>query len=270
MEHRYASDCHNHSDRSPDGKHSVEAMAARARELGLYVHTLTDHCECNEYEENYRQRVRAAWEAMDALNPPEGLTFLRGLELGQPMQNLRGAEEAVARYPYDFVIGSLHNLRGRQDFYYMDCRSMDPEELHGLLDDYWSEILEMISWGKFDSLGHLTYPLRYIQGDQGVQVDMSRHAGRIDQVLRALIQKGIALEVNTSGLRQKLGETMPGPALLRRYYELGGRLVTLGSDAHRTEDLGKGIDQGMELLKQTGFTEFAIFRQHKPEMQPLE
>lgn len=272
MRHKYASDCHNHSDRSPDGKQPVEAMAERAQALGLYTYTLTDHCECNEYRSGhqYRDRVQAAWEAMETLVLPEGLDSRRGIELGQPMQDLAGAEEAVARYPYDFVIGSLHNLRDRQDFYYMDCRSMDAEALHRLLDEYWCEILEMINWGRFDSLGHLTYPLRYIQGEQGVQVDMSRHTGKIDEIFRALIEQGIALEVNTSGLRQKLGETMPGQQLLSRYYELGGQLVTLGSDAHCTEDLGKGIDQGMDMLKEIGFTEYTVYRQRKPEMLPLE
>ena len=79
-------------------------------------------------------------------------------------------------------------------------------------------------------------------------VDMSRHAEKLDQVLAALVQAEKALEVNTSGLRQKLGETMPNLPILKRYHALGGRLVTLGSDAHCTEDLGKGIDQGMDLL----------------------
>lgn len=270
MDHQFAVDCHNHSNCSPDGKHSPQAMLDRAGALGLYAYTLTDHCECNQYEEKYRQSAGAAWQAMDSLTVPQGLRFYRGIELGQPMQDLSGAEEAVARYPYDFIIGSLHNLRGQEDFYYMDCRHMDPEELFKILDRYWDELLDMISWGGFDSLGHLTYPLRYIQGDQGVQVDMARHQEKIDRVFTALIEKGKALEVNTSGLRQKIGATLPDLPLLRRYYELGGRLVTLGSDAHRTEDLGKGIDQGMELLKKAGFTQFTIYIQREPHMLPLE
>ena len=76
--------------------------------------------------------------------------------------------------------------------------------------------------------------------------------------------------VNNSGLRQKLGEAMPNLCLLKRYHELGGRLVTLGSDAHCTEDLGRGIDVGMELLKAAGFTEFAIYEKRRPVMLPLE
>lgn len=270
MNHKFASDCHNHSNCSPDGHHSPQAMADRARDLGLYAYTLTDHCECNQYEEQYRDRCEAAWHAMEQLEIPQGLTFLRGVELGQATQNMAGAKEAVARYPYDFVIGSLHNLRDKPDFYYMDCKSMTPHELDALLDGYWDELLEMIGWGGFDALGHLTYPLRYIQGEQGVPVDLARHSDKIDAVFTALIKKGIALEVNTSGLHQKLGETMPGPALLARYYDLGGRLLTFGSDAHRTEDLGGGIDKAMEQARSIGFTEYAVYKQHTPMMLPLE
>ena len=78
------------------------------------------------------------------------------------------------------------------------------------------------------------------------------------------------MEVNTSGLRQKLGETMPGLELLRRYRRLGGELVTLGSDAHCTEDLGAGIDQGMELLKAAGLNQFVVYEKRRPVWLPLE
>ena len=101
-------------------------------------------------------------------------------------------------------------------------------------------------------------------------MDLDRHRDQIDQIFRLLIQKDKALEVNTSGLRQKIGRTLPDLPLLRRYRELGGRLVTLGSDAHCTEDLGKGIDEGMETLKAAGFTEFALYVQRQPVLLPLE
>ncbi len=270
MEHKYASDCHSHSNCSPDGEHSPGAMAERARELGLYAYTLTDHCECNEYEGKYRERQAIALAEMEKLSVPKGLVFLKGIELGQATQNPEGAREAVEKYPYDFVIGSLHNLRDKEDFYYMDCREKPREEIDGLLDAYWDELLEMIELGGFDSLGHLTYPLRYIQGEQGVIVDLERHYEKIDGVFKSLMEHKKALEVNSSSFFNGLGETMPGPGLLRRYYELGGRLLTFGSDSHRTEHLGRGIDRAMAEAREIGFTEFALYRQHEPVMLPLE
>lgn len=269
MKHRYASDCHTHSFCS-DGRQAPEEMLSKAIELGLFAYTLTDHCECNDYQNNYRARARQAWEAMESLKAPASLRFLRGVELGQPLQNLAGAQEAAERFDYDFIIGSLHNLSGQEDFYYIKYTDMPMEQIHGLLQEYWQDILEMIAWGGFDSLGHLTYPLRYIQGDQEIPVDMSRHQEMVDEIFRALIRAEKALELNTAGLWQKIGQTSPNLPLLKRYRELGGELVTLGSDAHCTDNLGRGIDEGMELLKEAGFREFAVYEKRRPVLLPLE
>lgn len=270
MKHKFASDCHNHSACSPDGKDPVAAMCVRAGELGLYAYTLTDHCECQKYEERYRARVEDAWTQMGQVTAPEGVRFFRGIELGQPNQDRESAARALEGRAYDFVIGSIHNIRDYEDFFFLDYTKASEGYIDSLLATYWEELLEMIAWGGFDTLGHLTYPLRYIQGDHGIAVDLGKHREAIDQVFRALIKAGKALEVNTSGLRQKIGCTLPDLPLLKRYRELGGRLVTLGSDAHSTEDLGKGIDAGMDVLREAGFSEFAVYVQRKPHMLPLE
>ena len=270
MKYKFASDSHTHSDCSPDGASPAAQMVHRAEELGLYALTLTDHCECQKYDEKYRAVSEKAWDIMSGMQPGGALRFYKGIELGQPLENLAAAQEAAGKFDYDFIIGSLHNLRGRQDFYYYDCGTAGIKQIHSVLFEYWEQLLEMIEWGGFDSLGHLTYPLRYIQGENGVYVDMARHRDYIDRVLGALVKKGIALEVNTSGLRQKLGETMPAEAVLRRYHELGGRLVTIGSDSHRADDLGKGVDEGIDLLKAAGFTEFTVYERRRAIMLPLK
>ncbi len=270
MKHRFASDCHNHSHCSPDGSDSIAAMLSRARELGLYAYTLTDHCECQKFEERYRARVEDAWAQMSDVQPPEGLRFYRGIELGQPNQDTASAAKALQGRAYDFVIGSIHNIRDFEDFFFLDYSGAPDGYIDSLLTAYWQELLEMIAWGDFDTLGHLTYPLRYIQGDHGIPVDLSKHQDAIDSVFTALIKAGKALEVNTSGLRQKIGRTLPDLPLLKRYHELGGKLVTLGSDAHSIADLAKGIDEGMDVLREAGFTEFAVYAQRRPEMLPLE
>lgn len=269
MKHRYASDLHTHSNCSPDGKEPISAMLKRAEALGLYAYALTDHCECQKYETRYRLRVQKSWEEMEKADSHK-LRFFRGVELGQPTQDLHAASEALAGREYDFVIGSLHNVRGFEDFYWLDYTKEGEEFIHNVLHAYWRELLEMIEWGNFDTLGHLTYPLRYIEGEHGIPVDLTEHREEIDEVFRALIRADRALEVNTSGLRQKIGRTLPDLPLLRRYRELGGALVTLGSDAHRTADLGKGIDDGMEILKQAGFREFAVYEKRRPILLPLE
>ena len=161
MRYRFACDCHNHSSCSPDGNDTVLEMRRRAQELGLWAHTLTDHCECQKFPDRYRPRVERAWEKM-ALEIPQGgsTRFYRGIELGQPNQDLEAAEQALAGRDYDFVIGSIHNIRGYEDFFFLDYSKIERSFIDALLETYWQEELEVIRWGKFDSLGHLTYPLR--------------------------------------------------------------------------------------------------------------
>ena len=270
MPYPFACDCHNHSSCSPDGSDTVLEMRRRAQELGLWAHTLTDHCECQNFPHRYRPRVERAWEEMAAQVPQGGSTrFYRGIELGQPNQDPEAAAQALWGREYDFVIGSIHNIRGFEDFFFLDYTREAPGFVDQVLAAYWQEEREVIAWGDFDALGHLTYPLRYIEGDHGIPVDLSRHREAIDQVLRELVAAGKALEVNTSGLRQKIGRTLPDLPLLRRYRELGGELVTLGSDAHSAEDLGKGIEEGMDLLKEAGFGYFAVYEGRKPILLPL-
>ena len=104
-------------------------------------------------------------------SPREGAPrFYRGIELGQPNQDLEAAEQALAGRDYDFVIGSIHNIRGYEDFFFLDYSKIERSFIDALLETYWQEELEVIRWGKFDSLGHLTYPLRYIEGDHGIPV----------------------------------------------------------------------------------------------------
>ena len=238
------------------------AMRSRAQELGLWAHTLTDHCECQDFSSRYRPRVERAWEEMAAEYPPVGQApqgaatrFYRGIELGQPNQDPQAAQEALQGRDYDFVIGSIQ---------------VAPDFIDQLLTTYWEEELEVIAWGQFDTLAHLTYPLRYIQGEHGIPVDLAKHQEAIDQIFRALIDAGKALEVNTSGYRQKIGRPLPDLPLVRRYRELGGELVTLGSDAHSTQDLGKGIEEGMEMLQEAGFRYVALYEQRKPILLPLK
>lgn len=271
MKHTYAVDCHTHSLCSPDGHDTGAALLARAKEIGLYAWTLTDHCECQAFDEKYRGTAAQSWAMMEELTaqPAEGLKVLKGIELGQPTQNPAAAEEA-ARRPYDFIIGSLHNLKDAEDFYWIKYSEMTEAQRHSLLTRYWEELLETAETMECDTLGHITYPLRYIVGESGIPVDMDLYKSAVDEVFRTLIRREKALEVNTSGLRQKIGKTMPDGPLLTRYRELGGRLVTLGSDAHRTEDLGKGIDEGMEILRAAGFTEFTLYEKRQPVMLPLK
>lgn len=269
MRYRYLSDSHCHTDCSFDGTDPAMMMCDSAARQGLYAITITDHCECNEYyKDSYSRVVRQSYfEARKAAAAFRGRLHVRaGIELGQPVQNLEAADEALSMCNFDFVLGSVHNVEGEKDFYFIDYEKAD---LPALLHAYFDEMLAMVNWGKFDSLAHMTYPWRYAQGEHGIQVSYEPYRDQIDAVLRAVIRQGMSLEVNTSGLRQRIGLTMPDAPILARYRELGGKRVTLGSDAHRWGDVSSGIETGLSMLHSLGFTHFAVYTARVPAMYPI-
>lgn len=276
MKFQFISDCHSHSDCSPDGRSAATEMLAAAAERGLYAYALTDHCEAHQYEKRFAERTPLAKQTMAELksNAPKGMRFLCGIELGQPFRNTELADKIAADPAYDFIIGSLHHVREDVDFGYYLRRMRDggdpapADVVDTYMKHYFAEQQELIAWGKFDSLAHITYPLRYLfPADSAPTYRPWQEL--LEQTLAALIAKDKALELNTSCIWRTDRPTLPDLEILQLYRSMGGRLVTIGSDAHCAEDVAKGIEQGMELLQTAGFTEFTIFEKRTPVAVPL-
>ena len=260
-------DLHTHCTLSFDGKSPADDMVKRAIELGMRYYALTDHVDLGEFPDpdfDLEATVNGAAEMIPALREEyaDKIDLIYGVELGQSTQDPEKAAELLRNNDHDFVIGSLHNIKGYNDFYFLDYTDLD---VNDLLDRYFGELLDMAAMGDFDVMGHITYPLRYITGEYGIDVDMSRWDKVIDEILRQLIKRGKGIEINTSGLRQKYGRTFPDADIVRRYRELGGEILTIGSDAHCTDDLGKGIAEGIAIGKSCGFEKIAVFKKRKPE-----
>ena len=277
-------DCHTHTNFSPDGSSTAEQMCVKAMELGLTAYAITDHCDCNFWypAEHYFKDTQGVIDLMmygsgkyandsiaEQLKLKEKyygkLNLLCGIELGQPLQNPDKAEEMVSNSNLDFIIGSHHQNMGKDDFYYIDYKKMDTQEMYFLIEEYFTQILDMCKWGKFDVLGHLTYPLRYICGDCGIEFDLKRYDAVIEEIFKVLVQNGKGIEINTSGLRQKYGRTLPELKYVQLFKEKGGEIITIGSDAHCSDDLGKGISEGIEIAKQAGFEYISYFKNRKPQ-----
>ena len=271
MSQRYF-DSHVHSSNSPDASpDTVEMIAASAREKGLAGVCITDHCDVNCYEEwgcgtcmegSFRD-VAAAKERFNR----DGFFVGMGIELGQPNQALDKVAEVMAMGKYDFVLGSLHNGDQYEDYHYIDSR-MDPWTI---TENYYDTMLRTAQWGQFDAMAHMTLPLRYVKGrDEVVDFHLGPYEERIQEILRVLAQTGKGIEINTSGLRQQIQETMPTLPYLKRLRQLGGEIVTLGSDSHNAHDLAAGFAVAAQLLREAGFSHFAYFRDRKPVMVPLD
>ena len=266
-------DCHNHTDNSYDGDTPLDVMCGAANQNGFAVYCITEHYDCDLAEENHcLTTIKNCYAQIAAYKQAHtgGTKILNGIELGQPLQNPAAAKAVMDAFgdQMDFVIGSLHNVKGEPDFYLIDYKARGTEGLQQLCERYYLELYEMSKAGGFDSMGHITYPYRYAVM-RGIPLDITRYDEIAAAMMKNLIEKGIALEINTSGYRQGVGEPLPGKHHLKLYRELGGELVTIGSDAHRIGDFGKNIADGLALLREIGFSYITYFEKRKPVMVGL-
>lgn len=276
-------DLHTHSVFSPDAKDPVEKMIAKAKRLGMTAFAVTDHCDCNMWDPAPSEDITdammygAGTYALDSIAEQyrikqelKGkLHYCVGIELGQPLQNPEKAELIAGDERLDLIIGSHHMNEGMDDFYYLKYDQFTADEIKKLYIDYFRQVLKMVIWGKIDVLGHLTYPSRYIVGEYGIKLDEMDYLDYISEILLYLIDRGIGIEINTSGLRQKYGRTFPTVEYIKQFHDLGGEIVTIGSDAHSTVDVGKGINEGIEIAKAAGFRYITYFEKHKPIFIPI-
>jgi histidinol-phosphatase (PHP family) len=260
-------DLHAHTDNSFDGHHSAVFLCETAAARGLRALALTDHVEMDFYREQSFDRTakQSYFEIVKARSAFRGkLIVCAGVELGQPTYSLPGSEQLIQQYSYDVVLGSIHNLREKKDFWFMTAEDFAGGRAQALLREYFDELLLLAEWGGFDVLTHLTYPLRYIEGKHGIPIDRATYAEQVDAVLEAAVKNRLALEINTSGLRQRINETSPAEWVVRRFRELGGQRITVGSDAHVAEDLGAGLEQGMDIALRCGFTYMTLYQKREP------
>ncbi len=265
-------DLHTHTDNSFDGHHSTMFLCESAENKGLRAIAFTDHIEMDGFiKGNFgRTAIQAYFEVAKAKSAFSGkLTVCNGAEIGQSIYEPELTEKLLSSIKYDFVIGSIHNLPDKPDFYYMDFDG-EHADYYPYLDEYFEYELKLAQWDKFDTLAHLTYPLRYIVGNYGKTVDMTRYGEIIDEILLTLIKNKKSLEINTAGLRKAIGVASPDESVLIRYKELGGKLITVGSDAHYAEHLGSGIAQAYETALRCGFDKIALYQDRTPTLIPIE
>lgn len=265
-------DCHLHSVNSFDGQNTVKELCEEAIKKEINIITITDHMEAPEisfgaksqYGDMIKQISNSVADVMECQQIyNDKIKVLKGMELGEPMHNPKLTKKALGIGEFDFILASVHNLKDEEDFYFLDYSECNVQEL---LKRYFNELLDTAQNADFDSLAHLTYPLRYIVERTKKSPDLEPYRNIIDDIFKTLISREKALEINTSGLFKEIGTTLPDINLIRRFKELGGKYVTIGSDAHTCIDLGKGIEQGIEIAKTCGFNHYTVFENRKPKM----
>lgn len=259
-------DCHTHSRVSPDSNAPMVEMARQALAYGLDVMCLTDHCDLLSLEGertldyNWQAVLRERQTMLDAFGTRLDLPL--GLEFGMAHLYPEAAEKILSQPGLDFVIGSCHNMDekdGGRDFYLLSYDTL--EDCYRALDNYFASMQKMAATPYYDVVGHVIYPLRYMNGPCETP-SLARYRDQIREILRLAIDSGRGIEINT-WKGQTLAAWRP---LLKDYKELGGEILTVGSDAHAPDLLGRGIREAYQLMQDCGFRYVAVYHQRKPEL----
>lgn len=263
-------DLHTHTKNSPDGNHHVSLMAQTAFENGIEAVAFTDHCEIDYfYKDNYDKVVENSFnDVSKAQKDFEGkIEILKGIEIAQPHYIPELSETVLKSHNYDEVIGSIHNLRNMEDFYFF--KSFDGYSIDKLMNEYFDEILNMLQWGNFDILAHITYPFRYIFNICGYVEDINKYSKKVDEILKLCAEKDKALEINMGGLKYPINKPSPDIDTVKRYKELGGKLISVGSDSHYAERIGFGIPRAYEMAIEAGFKSVVKFKNRELFEHPI-
>jgi len=240
----------------------VDELCEKAINLGIEYLAITDHYEMDGDLYRFYDPYSADEAKIKIMNAKEKynkrLKLTYGIELGQAVYFKDKAKEFLEKYDFEFVIGSIHALKDVPDFCYMRYDWLPQELSYILWERLLDEMYNLALWGNIHTFGHFTYPTRYMM-KYGFELKFKNYYDKIIQIFKIIIEKGICLEVNTSGMRQELNDSMPNPELLKLYKECGGELLTCGSDAHRAEHLGMDVDKIYYMLSELGFRYVTVF-----------
>jgi histidinol-phosphatase (PHP family) len=271
-------DLHVHSALSADGESSIGDYARRAAQLGLNDVTFCEHIDFDPRDSATgffdAERYGGEFDATLSLtargdgDPPPGVRLHKGVEI--TYQSGREAEIRywLGRHRWDMVVLSVHLVDYADGWAIVSER--DSAGAYFLTHDpgqayvpYLEELLCAAQSGLGDVLGHFDLVKRYGVAHYG-SFRPQAYEEEIRAVLRTAIQHGVGLEINTSGLRQAPAEPYPGRTVLDWYQELGGEILTIGSDAHHVAHLGAGCAEAAELARSVGYRAATVFEERQP------
>ena len=273
-------DMHMHTWFSTDSEACPRDMADEAVRKGLKTICFTDHFDKDDLEwgEEGIFDVDAYFAEMQKLQEEYAgkLNIRIGIELGLRTYLKDYYEELTKKYPFDFVIGSVHNVPYKKDaegnILYTDPAAeklftdRTDKEAYRLMMETTLENVRTSDC--FQTLGHLDYIVRYGKSREK-EYSYTDYADIIDEILKLLIEKEKGLEVNSAGLKYGLPFAHPHPDVLKRYRELGGEIITIGADAHKPEHIAYDFAKAEEILKSCGFKYYTEFFEQKPVFKQL-
>ncbi len=274
-------DSHTHTSNSLDSSQDIEGSCLFAIENGISGLTVSDHADIYTYESSRSyERIKSSVEEAGKMREKYAgrLKIFKSVELGDMYADRKGAEQLRKICDYDVLLGSVHAVpyKNITDYYSLvdfGKEAFPKEKLLGFLGEYFSLVLDMIEKDDFDVVCHLTCPMRYICQKYGRDdMELTPFFDQIEEILKAIIKRDLALEVNVSsfqGGNDKNGFLMPNEEILKRYRLFGGSKITLGSDAHVASNIARRFDEAAEILTGIGFKKYCYFESRKPVYVPL-
>ena len=258
-------DYHVHTYYSDDSQCPMEDMVQQGLRCGLDEIAFTEHVDYGiktdlncDYEKYLAEvgRLQEKYAGQITLRP--------GIEFGVQVETAAQFAADAARYPFDFIIMSNHQVDNKEFWTYEFQKGRTQEEYQTA---YYAALLQMVRCFKeYNVLGHLDMIKRYDKcGDYPDEKIMNL----VEPILRQVIADGKGIELNTSSFKYKLKDTMPSRSILQLYHDLGGHILTIGSDTHETQHLADHFTEVRHLLREIGFKEFCTFEQRQPVFHSL-
>lgn len=273
-------DYHVHTEFSDDSVYPMEEVVRDAIRMGMDEICFTDHVDYgvkDDWDSGARIEYRNG-EPIANVDYPRYAEQIRrmqclygdriairmGMEFGMQMHTIPQFQALYDRYPFDFIILSVHQVEDLE-FWTQDFqRGRTQQEYNGR---YYQEMLDLVEhYQNYSVLGHMDLIVRY---DEAGAYPFPKIKPYVEKILKTVIENGKGIEVNTSSHRYGLPDLTPSREILRLYRELGGRVLTLGSDSHRPEHLGDCMEETKEVLRDMGFREFCTYERMCPVFHEL-
>ena len=263
-------DFHIHTDFSGDSSTKPKLQVERAIAMGMDILCLTDHMDIGQIAEGGKPMEFSVPEyqtAMERLKQQykDRIQVRMGMELGLEPKYKEAIQMASKSASFDYILGSIHIIDGMDPYYPEYFQKYQGEKAYRRYFDCCLENARLFDC--FDCFGHIDYILRY--GSFVPENYPDSYMDQIEPLLKLLIEKGKGIECNTAGMRKKIGFPNPHPRIIKRYLELGGEILCVGSDAHSPKDLGGHFPEAERMLKQCGARYYTVFKDRKPEFIPL-
>lgn len=260
-------DTHSHSNFSPDSNTEIGEMIDAAILQGLAGIAVTDHLDLKTPDGDTRftfdiaQQQQKIDSFLNSSNLPSQFKLFKGIEIGLQSHNLDDIREYVKGYEFDTIIASIHFVDGVDPYYGQYYEGLLEREAYGRYLELFYELIR--AYPDFDILGHFDYIARYSPYSNST-IFYKEYSDIFDSIFRYLIYNGKALEINSNTYRPRNGKT---PSLdsniLKRYLDLGGELITIGSDAHTPERFGEQFPYFLKIAYDCGFKYITHFNQRK-------